>query len=274
MKLSTYVFLLLLGAGIFYFKPALLHSVIHKTEALQAMPVHQGDVPSGGYARVTRNGLSPALSGWDHYSPSDEVKQLTQTHRIYGQTWHSYTPPGSEAAPVILLLHGAGRSGLSMIEMWQKTAQEQDLILIAPNALGSHWEVRDLSHTALQNALSSSTLGRPAGKVFLFGHSNGAVFASQLINRAQGPWKAAAMHGGFAPAEAFQPAAEAKPVRLYLGDRDHIFTTPEAERTGKSMAKSGHRFTLQLIPGHTHWFYEIGPAIADDSWTWFRSLDE
>ena len=38
------------------------------------------------------------------------------------------------------------------------------------------------------------------------------------------------------------------------------------------MALAGHPVQLVLIPGHTHWFYEIGPQNAEDAWAWFAAL--
>ncbi|QBR36273.1 hypothetical protein ETW23_09085 [Leisingera sp. NJS201] len=161
-----------------------------------------------------------------------------------------------------------------MIDIWKETAQKHELILIAPNAKAKNWQPDDFSQTLLDQMLSQQALGRHTGPVYLFGHSNGAIFASMLVNRFEGPWQAAALHGGFASEQVFIPAATPKPVRLYLGERDHIFSSEEAVKTGKAMARSGHSFSLQLIPRHTHWVYEIGPRIAEDSWAWFRSLGE
>ncbi|MEM8755732.1 MAG: dienelactone hydrolase family protein, partial [Pseudomonadota bacterium] len=109
-------------------------------------------------------------------------------------------------------------------------------------------------------------------RVFLFGHSNGGVYAHILTNRTSGPWRAAATHGGFAPAQFLQAPAEAKPFRMYLGTAEHIFPPDAAEAVGRAMAKAGHAVDLVIIPYHTHWFYDAGPKIADDAWGWFEGI--
>ena len=79
-------------------------------------------------------------------------------------------------------------------------------------------------------------------------------------------------HAGYAPLNLISPASDAKPVRFYLGSRDHIFSSDGAKAVGYKLAESGHEAELVIIPGHSHWFYEAGPKIADDAWKWFKSF--
>ncbi|MEM7091225.1 MAG: dienelactone hydrolase family protein [Pseudomonadota bacterium] len=216
--------------------------------------------------------LVPSPSEYS-YSPSAEATQLASKRDANGRTWYSFVPAGDTAAPVVLLLHGAGRDGLSMIDMWKDVAKTHDMVLIAPNSMAQIWDKSELSATLVDKMLSDASKSRAidGGNVFLFGHSNGATYAAYLLNRRVGPWRAAALHGGFGPSETYVPAADPKPIRIYLGTQDHIFGVTAARRSAVSLSKSGHRTDLHLIPGHSHWFYAIGPKIAQDSWEWLQT---
>ena len=214
------------------------------------------------------------------FAPSQKTRQLARRHitlnGIRPRTWYSYVPKGGAGMPLVILFHGAGRDGLSMIEMWKDTAQRHGVALIAPNSWGATWSLDDLAPQFMADIVSE-TASRDqidGSRVFLFGHSDGAVYAQVLLNRTQGPWRAAATHGGYAPPDDLRPAQTAKPIRMYLGEEDEIFHPDQAREVAGWFARHGSQTDLLVIPGHNHWFYEIGPQIAEDAWGWFSSLPD
>lgn len=109
--------------------------------------------------------------------------------------------------------------------------------------------------------------------LYLFGHSDGAALALALVaTAAPGQWQAAALHAGFLPADDLPGGTVRTPLRLYLGDEDPIFSLGPARSSLQAMANMGHPSELVTIHDHGHWFYAIGPWIAEDSWRWFRSV--
>jgi predicted esterase len=177
----------------------------------------QGRVPDAPAKPDYHSSASITVAGWMHESGIWPFKQ----------SWYEYAPAGRKPKAAVVLLHGAGRDGLSMLDMWQATADRHDLLLIAPN----------------EGPLRFGALGRHA------------VTATAR--------DAAKAHG---------LAATDSPMRLYLGDRDPIFPTAPAKASLQAMATMGHTAELVEIKGHAHWFYGIGPDIAEDSWRWFGSL--
>ena len=109
-------------------------------------------------------------------------------------------------------------------------------------------------------------------RIYLFGHSDGAAYAMILLNRTIGPWRAAALHAGYVPVSRLAAPQTAKPLRLYLGDRDQIFSLSGAHSTAGAMARMGHAVHLTVLTGHDHWFYDIGPLLAADAWHWLDDL--
>ncbi|MBT8154397.1 dienelactone hydrolase family protein [Epibacterium ulvae] len=229
---------------------------------------------TGSYAKVRRATIQSQPLADYTYTPSEHVKDIAVKNKHQANTWYHYAPDGTSPAPLVILFHGSGRDGLSVLDMWKDVAAKEDLILLAPNARGRSWETSDFTLSTLNKMLEITDLHRPVDRdrIYLFGHSNGGGFVTLLVNRFDGPWKAGVTHGGFASSEHISAQKEAKPFRIYLGEKDHIFGVDAAEQTARAMARAGHSVTLQLIPNHTHWLYKIGPRIARDSWAWFRTL--
>jgi len=56
--------------------------------------------------------------------------------------WYGYGPLDGPRKPAIILLHGADRDGLSVIDMWASLADREGLILIAPDSVPeTQWKV-------------------------------------------------------------------------------------------------------------------------------------
>lgn len=226
----------------------------------------------GRLTETNRDDLFVAYNGNPEYSVPESIVSAATAHQTGTRRWHSYRPEVKHGSyPVIMLFHGAGRSGLSMVDMWRDTADRHGLFLIALDGEGQNWSTQNISPSILHNILSEANEVAPINldQVYLFGHSRGAQYVQTLLNQAEGPWRAAAVHGGFSdPAAAIIPV-NAKPIRFYLGTRDHIFHSDSARSVAQALTAKGHDVDLHFIPNHTHWFYEVGPVIAADAWHWF-----
>ncbi|MEM6565974.1 MAG: hypothetical protein AAF665_16085, partial [Pseudomonadota bacterium] len=138
------------------------------------------------------------------YEPSEEAKTIATSHRImqgaFPRTWFEYVPDTARSdAPVVILLHGAGRDGLSLIDMWKDVAKSHGVILLAPNGIRGKWPMDSPRPKVLVDIFAdlSGWHRIDSDRVYLFGHSNGASYAQVLMNRAEGPWRAAVLHAGY-----------------------------------------------------------------------------
>lgn len=260
--------LLLTGAGAEFLAS-------HRDGAL-AMP--PGAIPpaAGRFAELRQDFPIPQIDTYE-YEPSASTRALSTAHisldGAIPRRWYSYVPPSEGRLPLVILFHGAGRDGLSLIEMWKDTALRHGVVLVAPNSLGGSWSLDDPSPQfilGLVGSMASSHQIDPE-RIYLFGHSSGAGYAMVLLNRFQGPWRAAALHAGYAPPHLLAPPRMARPYRLYIGENEQIFSVDTARQTGRSLAAFGHDNDLVVIPRHDHWFYGIGPRIAEDAWTWLSA---
>lgn len=241
--------------------------------ALRLQPMAVAPVRANTFATVNPRALTPRIPAQHSYAPSAAVKAMARSGRTGATRWQAYLPEGTTPAPLVILFAGAGRSPLSVLDMWLGTAQQHDLILLSPDSSDAQGFLSDLKNDTLQKMIAkiSKTRAVDADRIYLFGHSQGGQVALALANQLSGPWRAVATHAGFPMAASIRDASSAPPLRLYLGDRDQIFGVTAAKEAGKRYARAGHRTELHLIADHGHWFYEIGPKIAADAWQWFQA---
>jgi hypothetical protein len=48
-----------------------------------------------------------------------------------------------------------------------------------------------------------------------------------------------------------------------------LFSADSARASGEAMAQAGHPTELLMIPGHTSWYFQIGPRLSHTTWLWF-----
>lgn len=243
------------------------------------MPPRPAGASKAKFAEYSRVDLHVSTIGAYEYEPSAAIVSAATKHQSMVQfkrrTWYSLVPQsGSRGAPVVVLFHGANRSGLSMIDMWQEVAQAHGVVLLAPNAPSGRWPYAEPDARFIEQMLDEVNKATPIDRdeVFLFGHSNGAIYAQALLNQKTGPWRAAATHGGFATSKHLTPASDAKPYRMYIGSLEQTSPVTVARQMGQILADAGHTTDLVVIPYQTHWFYDSGPKIAADAWQWFDGL--
>lgn len=242
-----------------------------------AMPVLNSIADQGSYTELRGDWFSVPRTTRNEFEPSQVTRNLSTKHIAFDgvipRVWYEFAPETQGEMPLIILFHGAGRDGLSQVEMWKDLATREGVALLAPNSLGNSWSLDDPSPQFIVQLVAkmASVHKIDMSRVFLFGHSDGAAYALFLLNRTQGPWRAAALHAGYVPLKFLKPPQMAKPYRLYMGEYEQIFSIDEARQIGKSLASQGYGDELVVIPQHDHWFYDIGPQIADDAWKWFQS---
>jgi predicted esterase len=180
-------------------------------------------------------------------------------------------------APLLVLFHGSGRNGLSLAEKWKEIASREGLILVAPDANNSRgWFIPKDGPEFIHDLVESLKSKYPINprRVYLFGHSSGAVFALSLSMLESEYFAATAVHAGAWREEkdfSFIKYAKRKtPLTIFVGDRDEFFSVNAVKATEAALRGQGFSVEVTLMKGHDHWYYDLAPEINRNAWDFLK----
>jgi len=195
-----------------------------------------------------------------------------------------YAPDSARSgdpAPLLVLLHGSGRDGMSLVERWLELAEKHRIVLAGPEAVASKsWgfpgDGPDFLRDVVDDAAGFLPIDRK--RVLLFGHSAGASFAIQMALIESEYFAAAAVSAGALPPGAEDVIAYATrkvPIAIFVGDKDPFFPLDKVRATKEALAAKGIPVELTELPKHDHNYYRIAPRINDAAWSFLagKKLD-
>jgi poly(3-hydroxybutyrate) depolymerase len=130
---------------------------------------------------------------------------------------------------LIVTLHGSNRTGITLVEKWKDLAKKEGIIIAGPDATdlqgwGSPQDgpdfLRDLVETLKEKYAINSK------RVYLFGHSAGAIFGLEMSLMESQYFAATAIHAGALSKDEMQLIDMAKrkiPISIQVGDSDNYF---------------------------------------------------
>src|SRR6266550_8999440 len=133
------------------------------------------------------------------------AQEITKGSIVYEgkkRTYYLYVPAtvkSSAPAPLLVLLHGSNRDGLSLVEKWKHLAETEGVILLGPNSEDAAvWSVPRDGPNALNELIESikSKYSINPRRVYLFGHSGGAAFALLISLYESEYFASTAIHAG------------------------------------------------------------------------------
>jgi len=179
-------------------------------------------------------------------------------------------------APLLVLLHGSGRNGASLVDKWKDLAKKEGIIVVGPDSLNPQmWssgvDGPDFLHDLITELQSKYPID--ARRIYLFGHSGGACFALYMALYESEYFAATAIHAGALTkndGEIVESAKRKIPIYIAVGTVDRSFPL-EAVRATRDLLNSND-FNAQLIemPGHDHWYYDLAPKINAAAWTFLK----
>jgi predicted esterase len=196
------------------------------------------------------------------------------------RTFYLFVPENlkpSAPAPLILLLHGSGRDGLSLVDKWKELAEKEGIILAGPNSADlDHWNTNEDGPTVMHDLIEllRSRYSIDSRRVYLFGHSGGAVYAILLSLMESEYFAATAIHAG-----ALQDKNEFKfidgshrkiPLAIWVGTNDQFFPLSSVRATRDALMAKGFPVEVTEMPGHDHWYYDLAPRINEAAWQFLR----
>src|ERR1043166_8921524 len=78
------------------------------------------------------------------FAAAAKPEKQTLTSQGTPRTYYTFVPEKLAApAPLLLLLHGSGRDGMSQIDEWKTLAEQEGIILAAPDSANSReWSMK------------------------------------------------------------------------------------------------------------------------------------
>jgi dienelactone hydrolase/regulator of sirC expression with transglutaminase-like and TPR domain len=218
------------------------------------------------------------------FAPASAFAQKITKETIVSEgkkrTYYIYVPQGAQPAspmPLVVLLHGSNHVGLSLAEKWDDLAEKEDVIIVAPDsAESSHWSVPDDGPAFLHELVESIKTKYPvnAKKVYLFGHSGGAVFALLMSLYESQYFAATAIHAGALYPEStvlIDLAKRKTPIQIQVGTVDQFFPLKSVRVTRDLLNSRGFSVQLIEIPEHNHWYYDLAPKINQTAWEFLKT---
>jgi poly(3-hydroxybutyrate) depolymerase len=207
-----------------------------------------------------------------------KIEKRTLVSRDKERTYYLYVPPGISAehpAPLIITFHGSGRDGKPLVAEWQDLAEKEGIVVAGPDSSDSvHWASPQDGPLLLRDLVDEIASKYPidARRVYLFGHSAGAVFTLQMACLESEYFAAAAAHAGSVdPAyhSLFDFAARKIPIAIFIGTKDAFFPLTSVRATAEALKSRGFPVTLTEIPGHTHDYSSKSKEINAQVWELF-----
>jgi poly(3-hydroxybutyrate) depolymerase len=218
--------------------------------------------------------LLPAAS-----ASSDEITKELITSQGKKRAYYLYVPKTVKAdapAPLLLVLHGSGRNGLSLVEKWKELAKKEGFIVAGPDSIDTRqWQIPADGPDFLRELVEELKSKQPvnARRVYLFGHSAGAGQALYLSLLESEYFAASAVHAGALGPDANQLMEQAKrktPIAIFVGTNDPLFPLPVVRATRDALNARGFSAQLTEIKNHNHWYYDRAPEINRDAWEFLK----
>jgi predicted esterase len=197
------------------------------------------------------------------------------------RSYYLFVPDKLKApAPLVVLLHGSGHNGRSLIDKWQDLAEKEGFIIAGPDSEDpSAWVLGkdgpDFLHDLVE-ALKSKHPINPR-RVYLFGHSGGAVFGLVMSTVASEYFAAVAVHAGaFRSKTEIEMISNVKrkiPISIWVGTSDPFFSLLEVRATRDAFGAKDIVVQVNEIPGHDHNYYGIAGRINASAWDFLKQVE-
>ncbi|MCI0487526.1 MAG: dienelactone hydrolase family protein [Blastocatellia bacterium] len=204
---------------------------------------------------------------------SDKIVKETFESQGKKRTYYLFVPQTVKApAPMILMLHGSGRNGLILVEKWKELAKEKGIILVGPDSTNSaQWSTATDGPDFLYDLVEAIKSKHPVNprRVYMFGHSAGAVFALYMSLFESEYFAAAAVHAGSLAAEDYELIAYAKrktPIVMFVGTNDRFFPLAVVRATRDALNSREFSVELTEISNHGHNYYDRSKEINKSAW--------
>jgi len=182
-------------------------------------------------------------------------------------------------APVLLLLHGSYSTPLDILPAWIDLAEREGVILAAPKSMVEYgWRIHGDGPELMRDVIDDVAAKHPIDRrrLYIFGHSAGAVHALTLGLLESRYFAAVAIHAGvWIDHSSFNVIAVARrkiPLWIAIGDRDEQFPLPSVRATEAALRGAGLPVIVTIMKGHRHSYDDVAPHVNRDAWAFLQAV--
>jgi poly(3-hydroxybutyrate) depolymerase len=219
-------------------------------------------------ALVVAPGIVPAAQKITKQSIAGEGKN---------RTFYSFMPEGPGPVPLVVLLHGSGRDGTTLIEPWQSLARKEGVALAAPDSfVRESWSIGKDGPAFLREVVEAVRSDGPIDgrRMYLFGHSAGGHHAIDLALLESEYFAAVAVHAGALTHDSELMTAQAErktPMAMWNGTDDRIVPIQAVRQARDFLTSRGFDVKLNEMPRHTHDYYGQASEINKAAWEFLKA---
>ena len=220
------------------------------------------------------------LAAWSSAFAKDDITKELITSSGKTRAYYLYVPSTVKAsAPLIVMLHGSNRTGVTLVEKWKDYAKKEGIILAGPDATNLRgWSSPHDGPDYLRDLVEELKSKYPINprRVYLFGHSAGASFALHMSLMESQYFAATAIHAGALNEEGMDLIALAKrkiPISIQVGDSDEFFPLKIVRATRDALKNAEIPVELVEIKNHDHWYYDQAPKFNQTAWEFLKKYE-
>jgi poly(3-hydroxybutyrate) depolymerase len=215
------------------------------------------------------------------FAIAQKVTKSTLKSTAGERSYFLFVPDGldkSKPAPLVVLLHGSGRNGQSLVDAWKDLAAKEGFIIVGPNSLNSaEWQIPTDGPDFIYDVVEELKTKYPIDprRVYLFGHSGGAIQALHLALYESEYFAAAVAHAGVVDPRMMpfiEKVPRKIPISIFVGTSDQFFPVKDVRATRDALNKNGFNTQLTEIKGHTHDYYSIADDINKQAWEFLKAV--
>jgi poly(3-hydroxybutyrate) depolymerase len=225
---------------------------------------------------IALNALASPARAASAASLSKETLKIEKDQRTY----YLFIPDtiGPEPVPLVIALHGSGRDGRPLVDLFRSIAAKEKFIVVGPDATDRRgWQV-PADGPAFLYFLIEAVRAKHAidgRRMYLFGHSAGASFALSM-----GLMESEYFAGIASHALAFQEegreqllAAPRKlPIAIFHGTSDGTIAIDMARSARDVLVKAGFPVDFHELAGYEHnSIYGRGDSILQPAWEFMKA---
>ena len=196
------------------------------------------------------------------------------------RTYYLFVPDslGAEPAPLVITLHGSGRDGRPLVDLFRGVASRERFIVAGPDAVDRRgWQAPDDGPAFLYFLVEAIKAKHAVDgrRVYLFGHSAGAGFALTMGIVESEYFAGVAVHSAALQeglADQLRTTPRKLPIAIFHGTRDAIIPIAIGKQTRDALVAAGFPVDFRELPGYEHnTLYTRGDSVVQPAWAFLKT---